>query len=661
MPILIDTKVIQQAKEKLGERNAEMIASIMGIEDYNPSRKVGRCPNPAHDDSTPSCSYNPKTFSFHCFGCGFTVDVVEALMMKRGKTFNQACQELFAAAEIDYDFTECGLKSKMSYRYPKPEYAPAKDHVYTYWQSRGISPETIDYLDIQEDPHGNTLFQYTDLNDVLVTCKVRKSCKVDKKDGPKCWYLPNSDVTHILYNMNKINTTQPLIITTGEGDCAAAIECGFYNTVSIGGGDQNTSWIGECWDWLQLFDEIILVHDNDDSGKKYVKEVSARLGEYRTKVVSIPLVHIDADGNRRKIKDLNELLFFEGVEAVQEAINNARESEIPAIVDYTDIAKFDMSDVDGFTTGFYELDNALDKFYVGTTTVLTGIAGSGKSTLLSTLACQSIEQGYPCFIYSGELSNMSLKNWIDSVHAGQRNINKYENTNGASTYYKLKADAFRRINQYYKGQMYFYRDGFEHKTSRLLATMESVVRRYGVRTLIIDNMSSVNLENNDNDKWIKQDEFVRSLIEFSKKWQVVMIVVLHPKKMDMVRRMSIFDLQGCVSAVNLAHRVISLYRVSKKDKEGTVSQSGKVITPPIRYDVMIDILKDRFGSGGGKTAGLFYDIPSKRFFTTRENLDYQYAWDQTDYGDEPLPFGCPQLDDEEEQFGAQIKERSAYT
>ena len=169
MPILIDTKVIQQAKEKLGERNAEMIASIMGIEDYNPSRKVGRCPNPAHDDSTPSCSYNPKTFSFHCFGCGFTVDVVEALMMKRGKTFNQACQELFAAAEIDYDFTECGLKSKMSYRYPKPEYAPAKDRVYAYWQSRGISPATIDYLDIQEDPQGNTLFQYTDLNDVLVT------------------------------------------------------------------------------------------------------------------------------------------------------------------------------------------------------------------------------------------------------------------------------------------------------------------------------------------------------------------------------------------------------------------------------------------------------------------------------------------------------------
>ena len=80
LPILIDTNVIQQAKEKLGERNADMIASIMSIEDYNPSRRVGRCPNPAHDDSTPSCSYNPKTYSFHALvrevAFAFTEEIV---------------------------------------------------------------------------------------------------------------------------------------------------------------------------------------------------------------------------------------------------------------------------------------------------------------------------------------------------------------------------------------------------------------------------------------------------------------------------------------------------------------------------------------------------------------------------------------------------------
>lgn len=948
---------------------------------YDPHRRVGCCPNPSHVDDTPSCSYNPKTYSFHCFGCGFNSDIIEAYMLKCGLTFNEACKKLFEEADIPYDFTECGVKSKTQYRYPKPEYDDNKDKVYTYWATRGISKETIDYLDIQQDKNGNTLFQYRDLNDVFVTCKVRQSRKVEKKEKiPKCWYLPETDITHILYNINKINTTQPLIICTGEGDCAAAIECGYLNSTSIDGGDQNTMWISECWDWLNQFNDIILVHDNDESGRKYIKEVTSRLGEYRVKVVDIPdkMNFTASDGQVKlmPIKDLNELLFIGGKDAVREAIENAKESEIPAIVDYTDVAKFDMSDVDGFTSGFEELDSAIDKFYVGSTTILTGIAGcvdskteyfngsgwkkisdftvgekvlqynsdgtaslvvpecyiktpcsefweiknerginqcvsdehnlvyitskgnihkcnavefierhnaspygapgkfittftysgdgmdltdeqirvmcavicdgnfqyktrntcrvnikredkkerlkcllnnarisfrekkynpsdpqystflfeaplhtkiftsewygctnhqlniiadeamhwdganckgrrsfssnnkentdfmqfafsnsglrsrvsaydrrgqtkgeyirksidyrigatdtifsmmvtnkeakenikkvttgdgfkycftvpsgmlvlrregvinitgnSGKSSLISTLACQSVDQGKPVFIYSGELSNPSLKNWVDCVHAGQRNLNEYPSQNGASKFYKIKPDAFSQINKFYKGKMFFYRDGFSQRTDKLFSTMEGCVRRYGVKTVILDNMTSVDLDNNDDNKWQKQDEFIRSIIEFSKKWQVACIVVLHPKKMDMVRKMTIFDLQGCVSAVNLAHRVISLYRVNKKDKEGTVGRNGKLIDQPIKYDVVLDILKDRYGSGAGKEVGLYYDVPSKRFFTSAENLDFRYAWDTKDYTGCPIPFGIPQFEEANEVFGDPI-------
>ena len=147
---------------------------------------------------------------------------------------------------MEYDFTERGVRTSREYRYPKPEYAPSKDRVYDYWARRCISKETIDYLGIQEDTQGNTLFQYWDLNDVLVTVKVRRSAPV-KKGENKCWCLPGSDVTHVLYNISKVTPTQPLIITSGEGDCAACIECGFYNAVSINMGDGNTQWIAECW------------------------------------------------------------------------------------------------------------------------------------------------------------------------------------------------------------------------------------------------------------------------------------------------------------------------------------------------------------------------------------------------------------------------------
>ena len=621
------------------------------MDKYNASRKVGCCPNPAHDDHNPSCSYNPKNHSFHCWSCGADFDLLTAYMMHDNCTFLEACERLFQEAGMEYDFTERGVRQSVHYKYPKPEYAPNKDRVYAYWQTRCISPETIDYLDIQEDLQGNTLFQYRDLNDVLVTVKLRKSAQV-KKGERKCWHLPGADTSNYLYNINKISTTQPLIITSGEGDCATAIECGFYNTVSINGGDQNTQWISECWDFLQQFEDIYLIHDNDESGRKFAREVTSRLGEYRVKIVSIPTPHTLEDGSRVRVKDLNELLYYQGKEAVREAINNAAEAEIPTVIDYTDVSRFDMSDVPGFVTGFHELDLALDKMYMGTTTIITGSPGAGKSSLLSTLICQSVDQGFPCFVYSGELSNASLKSWVDICHAGQRGLNAYQSPVTGSTYYKVKPEVFKKINQTYKGKLFFYRDGFDHKVSRLLQSAESIVRRHGVKTLIFDNMTSVDLENNDNDKYIKQEEFVRNIIEFSKRWQVCCIVILHPRKIEAMRRLSLYDLQGVTAAPNLAHRVLSLYRVPAKDKAGEMAKNGNGwYKKPIPYDVIIDVLKDRFGSAGGKEIGLYYDIPSRRFFDSYESLDHRYAWDDSEPDGTYLPFGSPQLEAASEVFG----------
>lgn len=658
--MLIDPSEILKAKQQLGERNADIIAELLQVEKYNPSRHTCCCPSPTHEDSTPSCSYNPKTYSYKCFGCGYTVDIVDAYMQALGCSFIGACEMLFEEAKLPYDFTERGVLAKSDYKYPKPTYAGTKDKVYEYWGSRCISPETIDYLGIEQDPSGNTLFQYWDFNDVLAMVKVRKSSKVPHGET-KIWCLPGAGTQFLLYNCSKINPAQPLIICSGEGDCATAVECGFKNAVSIPLGDGNRDWIAECWSWLQQFDEIILVHDNDESGTKFAKEVSTRLGEYRTKIADIPkFTSENGDGTRFKIKDLNELLYYEGKEAVAKVLNEARNAEIETLIDYSDVSAFNMADVDGFVTGFKDLDNALDKFYCGTTTILTGVAGAGKSSLISTLVCQALDQGFPSFVYSGELSNQSLKNWIASVHAGQRGMNCYETGTG-SKYYKIRTEAARAIDKYYKGKLFFYKDGFTHKTSRLFATMESAVRIHGVKFIVLDNMSSIDTEAKDDgsDKWTKQDAFIRDIIDFSKKWNVVCLVVLHPKKLDTLRRMSIFDLQGVVSAVNLSHRVLALYRVTPKEKEGVIGKSGKMVEMPVKYDVLLDVLKDRFGSGANKTIGLYYDQPSRRFFDSYDSVRHQYDWDKTDYGDTPLPYGVPQLDCEDEVLGTATPSCSA--
>lgn len=627
----ISREKIEEAKQKLGDRNAEIIAQVLNIQKYNPQRKIGCCPNPAHQDDTPSFSYNPKSCSFYCFGCHTTVDVIDA-WMSEGNTFLQAAEKLFTEAGVAHNFNYRGIPSDRDYNYPKPDWADTKDTVYAYWQKRCISPATIDALGIMEDRHGNTCFPYYDDADVLRCVKVRPSRPIRKGvDKQKCWWMP-SDTMHLLFNQSRINVSQPLIICCGEGDCAAAYECGFTNSTSIPMGDGNLQFISQNWNWLEQFDEIILVHDNDEAGRKFIKEATRRLGEYRCKIVDLPENYTDDNGVSHPVKDVNELLLWGGKRAVIEAINNAKEREIESVVDYTEVASFNMDDVEGITTGFSDLDACMGKLYCGTTNLITGITGSGKSSFLSTLINQSIDQGFPVFVYSGELNNQLLKSWLDFVHAGQANLTS-EVKNGHVTY-RVLPEAIGKINNYYKGQLYFYKDTESPQVSHILSSIEASVKRYGIRTVVIDNLTAVDLEATEDNKYHKQDAFIRECVNMARKLDIILLIVLHPRKMEAVRPVDLFDLSGVTSSANLAHRIFSLYRVQEADREP--GRNGKT-KPFTNCDVQLRVIKDRFGSALGRILPLYYDIPSRRFYDTPETLSHHYAWDRDKHKDE-LPF-----------------------
>ena len=112
------------------------------------------------------------------------------------------------------------------------------------------------------------------------------------------------------------------------------------------------------------------------------------------------------------------------------------------------------------------------------------------------------------------------------------------------------------------------------------------------------------------------------------------------------------DIQGISAIIDLAHRILSLYRVTNEDKRGVPKRNGTGwYKEPIPYDVLCDILKDRLLGFEGSSAGLYYDKPSRRFFVDEESLDKQYSWDNTSY-EEPLPYPPLQLyRDDEEIYG----------
>ena len=634
--MLVDQELVKKAKEELGDDNEVWMADILGLQSYDLRTHKSLCP--FHEEETPSFIYNKKNYSFHCFGsCGRSFDIIDAIMIKEGKTYVEAVKMLFERTKTPYSFGEIGVRTKSQYRYPMPKYSDSMNNVYEYMAQRGISKETCDYLQLKEDHHGNILIQYFDTNDVLTMVKVRPSRKIQHGET-KIWCLSDEKgnaygTIPILYNMNRINVSSPLLICCGEFDCAAAIESGFSNSVSIPLGDSNTHWIDECFEWLDQFNEIIICADNDDSGEKFKKSVIPRLENSKCKIVDVPKYFIREDVRKIPIKDLNDVLVRYGKEKVMEIINAAYESPIPSVIDFSDVEDLDLSDIDGIYTGIKPMDKEIMRLFFGSLTILSGIPGAGKTSYLYQLVCSALEQGYDSWIFSRELPASMTRNWMNFLLAGNRHIKEYKGEND-SVYYKVTPEAKKAIGDHYRGRLFLYRDDYNNDVELLKTSMISVAKRNGCKLFIIDNLTTVSLGGDEKSQFTKQTDFVNWLVQFGFKYNVATILVVHPHKLERSKdgkeqELSGYDLSGSANIINLAHRAIGLSRIKPDDE----NPNGK---SPLG-DVKAVIIKDRMRGRSGSKFYMRYDVPSRRFYTDYEEYDRQYAWDKNKY-DTRLPF-----------------------
>lgn len=643
----IDRETILQAKEKLGDRNAQIIVEELGITDFD--EKNMKCCCPFHQEDHASFIYNKKAFNFRCFGsCGRSYDILDVFMYK-GATYAEACKKLFELAEMPYSFGELGVKTKRHYRYPHEVPCTDKSKVYAYFEQRKISRETLDALDVRQDSEGNVVFNYYDTNDVLTMVKYKPSHKVQHGQA-KCWCQQNSDTAPLLFNMNRINVNSPLLICEGEPDCLSAIEAGFKNAVSVPLGSSNLHWIDENLEWLDQFESIIICADNDDAGVKMQKECVPRLGSWRTKVVDIPAIPIGNTG--RVTKDLNEILYVCGKDKVLELILDAKDSPVPSVADLSDVEPTEYEDVDGVTTGLKAIDDELMRLFFGTLTIVSGQPGSGKSSLLTQLACNSLDNDISTWLFSGELPNGVEKSWFNYIFAGPRNITDAISRRG-NPYKKISTTTLAEINKTYKGRWHIYRDDYDNTLDKLIASMTDTVRKYGARCLILDNFMCIDTETSE-EELRSQTDTIKKLIEFAKKYQVAVILVCHPRKMDAGTNVGIYDIAGTSNIVNLAHRTIGLRRVTDAERENAAKYSEKR-RQLLKYDVIVTVVKDRMFGRQNIDVGLYYDPASRRFFSDMDEYDRRFSWDKKEYK-EPLPLP-PQLlaeerASEDEAFGA---------
>lgn len=621
--MLIQKELLQEAKNKLGKDAATIIAGDLKVKDWDYISLKGLCPK--HDESNPSFIWDGKRDAnfFKCFGCGVKIDIIDHYIDFYNLTFLEAVEKLFDLVGMSSSFNMKGVKTEKDYRYPKYSFSDNADLVEKYCSLRAISKETIDYCGVKQSSNGLMMFDFYDENDVLLTVKCRKPQKY-KGGEPKEWYLPNFDNSPILYNMNKIDPTRPLVITEGMMDTMAVIESGYKNVVSIPGGTENLKFIERCYDWLEQFDKIILWFDNDSPGVKARKEVSARLGTWRVLFVDLP-VEIEKENNvKQKVKDANEVLYYFGKQKVLDLINNAQEIPIVGVVDLADVDDFDIEKASGLYPNIKPINDIVYKFLFGSVVLVTGVRGSGKSSLINQIfVCESLNQGNDVFMFSGELSAPVLKSWIELTMAGSEKIKMKD-----KFIHTIEPEARKQMQEWYKGRVWIYNEASNH-IDDVLGKAVSVTRRFGVKTWVIDNLMTLDIGASDSNVLQKQKEFIVKLNSLAIMYGVLVVLVTHPRKLATGMELSSDDVSGASEITNLAQYLMSVKRYSKKEKEGEKDGKGnyKNGKEPIDHDAEISILKNRY-TGKIDSASVYFDYTSYRFYTNSFELNKRYKWNK---------------------------------
>ena len=267
------------------------------------------------------------------------------------------------------------------------------DGLYSWWQKRGISRETVDAFGIYitrkrfPDPLGDRpamVFPYT-VGGKTTNRKFRppeKNPQLQEKDA-----LPS------LYNVDAITSFDRVVWVEGEPDCLAMHEAGYPQVVSLPNGAPAPNVVNDEKRYLPLethaellekVERFILAGDMDAPGLALREELARRLGRHRCWIVTWP----------EGCKDANDTLIKHGADAVAMAIEHAEPYPIAGVqrlAGDTLLRLRKQPPPATMTTGVGVLDRAIAFPTEGRIIIVSGIPSHGKSSLVRFVMVHTME------------------------------------------------------------------------------------------------------------------------------------------------------------------------------------------------------------------------------------------------------------------------------
>ena len=514
-------------------------------------------------------------------------------------------------------------------RFTAPEGGfPARPSSIEYLRNRGISENITRRYEItakKDQPH-IIVFPFYDDHNVLWFIKYRNTEFVPGGSGGKEWCEANRKP--ILFGMNHCNFDNPvLVMTEGQIDSLSVAEAGIENAVSVPTGKNGFTWVPYCWGFLGRFEELIIFGDCENGKITLLDEMKSRFHG------TVKVVRVE---DYKGCKDANELLQKYGKEAVQNAVENAEPLPVKRLKNLRDVQRINPADMERISTGYPFLDKILGGgFFMGQLEILTGKRGLGKSTQGSQWLVQAVRQHLTTFCYSGELPDWMVKQWLTFQFAGDRYIESHPGIYEPEFY--VPDENYRKIEEFYDGKIWLYDndsyidDNGNEDVNGILNTLEAAIKQYGVQFALIDNlMTAIDVDGSDLNQ--QQTAFVKRLAGICKRYSIVCILIVHPRKESAnTKFFSNDDVAGSSNITNLADVIIKYDRakktVEKKDRNGNITEVEE--EDPDSPDRLLTVHKNRInGRTDNSGTRLFYQPSSKRISDDIHEFDFEVGWEK---------------------------------
>lgn len=513
--------------------------------------------------------------------------------------------------------------TSLSERRPRGDYKMQQSGVWNFGESngqysallsRGISKATCQkagYWIAKVKGVSYQIADYRDQNGSLVSQKIRDKNKEFKTSG--------SHKSDALFGKHLWSGGKKIVVTEGEIDMLTVMElqdCK-YPVVSLGhGASAAKKTCAANFEYLDQFDQIILMFDMDEAGRKAVEEAAQVLPPGKVYVAVLPF------------KDANECHLKGADKAVLDQIWNANPwvpDGVVAVISLKDRIKealLSNASVGYLFSGCPGLNEKTLGMRGGEVIMVTSGSGMGKSTfvrqqMLSLARDQGLKVGGALLEESVEETGQDLVGIANGVRLRQQPKEYKESLVADGTFDKWFDELFST------DQFHLYDSFAEAECDRLLAKLHYMRTGLGCDVIVLDHISIVVSASEESDERKMIDRLMTKLKGFAKSTGVVLIVICHLKNPDKGkaheegRPVSITDLRGSGALRQLSDTVIALERNQQGDMPNLV---------------LLRVLKCRFNGIGVGIAGYMEYNPQTGLlepssYTGDEGEDNSWAGD----------------------------------